>query len=124
MKAVDLLFKLIAELFHKVYIYYSKKVDKKASLHVLIRSIILGASVYTIPSLIFRIGHDFAISYLSNHTIMSRGTFSLWTSYFANGVTFLPCHHQNSRNSKYDIYEVCNRDPFKYPLRRLFPQLI
>ena len=71
------------------------------------------------------VGHDLAIMSQCNHTIMSRGTFSFWSSYLAGGgATVLPCHLPAFRSPKHDIYQLCNRNPLENPLPRLFSQIV
>ena len=67
-----------------------------------------------------RIGHDLAVMSLSNHTILSRGTFSYWSGFLAGGSTVLPCHFRPYRTPLYDTDEMCHRHPLQKPLERLY----
>ena len=56
----------------------------------------------------FSIGHDLALMSLCNHTIISHGTFSYWSGYFAGGSVIRPEHFVKYRlysrvSDKYDI---------------------
>ena len=49
------------------------------------------------------IGHDLALMSLCNHTILSHGTFSYWSGYFAGGLVIRPEHFHLYRYAYYYI---------------------
>ena len=59
-----------------------------AALHVML---------FIIPTITFSIGHDLALMSLCNHTILSHGTFSYWSGYFAGGFVIRPEHFHQYR---------------------------
>ena len=68
------------------------------------------------------IGHDLALMSLTNHTILSRGSFSYYASILSgSGVKILPCHFQAYQDPKVNIHHICYRDPLLKPLGRLYP---
>lgn len=67
------------------------------------------------------IGHDLAIMSKCNHSIVSRGTFSYFSSFFAGGATILPCHFPAYKLSSDQKNEICNRDPLTNPIPKLYP---
>ena len=69
------------------------------------------------------IGHDLAIMSKCDHAILSRGTFSFWVGFLAGGSVILPCHLPQYR-ADIDNMEVCQRDPLKKPLPRLYAYTI
>ena len=66
------------------------------------------------------IGHDLSIISKTNHTIISRGSFSYFSSIFAgDGATFLPCHFEAYKHENRNI-DICDRHPLKQPLSRFY----
>ena len=73
-------------------------------------------------ALIDSTGHDLAVMSMSNHTILSRGSFSYYSSIFAgSGVKILPCHFQAYQDLKVNVHHICYRNPFTKPLTRFYP---
>lgn len=67
------------------------------------------------------IGHDLAVMSKCNHSIISRGSFSYFSSILAGGATILPCHfHEYKLKSENDNF-ICNRHPLQNPLDKLYP---
>ena len=66
-------------------------------------STVLHVMLFIIPTITFSIGHDLALMSLCNHTILSHGTFSYWSGYFAGGLVIRPEHFNQYR---YEYYLV------------------
>ena len=68
------------------------------------------------------IGHDLALMTKMNHTILSRGSFSYWSTYFAgNGAKVYPCHFQEYQDFEHNLPYLCFRHPLEKPIRRIHP---
>ena len=69
------------------------------------------------------IGHDLAVMSKCNHTIISRGSFSYFSSILAGGATILPCHFEEYKlkDKEDDNDDTCNRHPLHTPLDKLYP---
>ena len=67
----------------------------------------------------FSVGHnadvDFAILSRCNHSILTLGTFGVWTAYMAGGITVV--HNQTSPSENLKPLDVINvkADPIKDP---------
>ena len=66
------------------------------------------------------IGHDLAIMSKCNHTIISRGSFSYFSSIFAGGSKILPCHFYPYKKKDDLDNVICNRHPLRQPIDRFY----
>mgnify|MGYP001225285517 FL=1 len=67
------------------------------------------------------IGHDLAVMSKCNHSIISRGSFSYFSSILAGGATILPCHFHEYKLKRENDNHICNRHPLENPLDKLYP---
>ena len=66
------------------------------------------------------IGHDLAVISQCNHTIVSRGSFSYFSSIFAGGSKILPCHFDPYKKKDDLDNVICNRHPLQKPIDRFY----
>ena len=66
------------------------------------------------------IGHDLAVISQCNHTIISRGSFSYFSSIFAGGSKVLPCHFDLYKKKNDFDNVICNRHPLQQPIDKFY----